>query len=94
MNGTRGKLRGISGSANWKELAAVQAANEENRGGGERGSNGLNGIRDEGRATKGSEALEKGTVTRAGSTKMAEATAGLSGFWQQDMLHWAMAAIS
>jgi len=34
------------------------------------------------------------TVAGAGSTKIADATAGRSGLWQQDMLHWAMPGIS
>ena len=73
-------MRGTSGSANWKGLAAVQAATEGNRGGGERGSNELREFRDEGSATKGSKSVEDETVRGAGSTKIAGATAGRSGF--------------
>ena len=73
-------MRGTSGSANWKGLAAVQAATEGNRGGGERGSNELREFRDEGGATKGSKSVEDEIVRGAGSTKMAGATAGRSGF--------------
>ena len=79
MNQRAEKMRGTSGSANWKELAAVQAATEGNRGGGERGSNELTEFRSEGSATNVSKSVEDETVRGEGSTKMAGATAGRSG---------------
>lgn len=75
------------------ELAAVQAAGGENRGGGERGSNELKEFCNEGSARKGSKTVENETETGEGSTKMAGATAGRSGWWQQSMLHCAMPGI-
>jgi hypothetical protein len=77
-----------------KGTCRVQAAAEENRGGGERGSNELTEFRDEGSATNASKSVEDEAVRGAGSTKMAGATAGRSGLWQQDMLHCAIVAIS
>jgi hypothetical protein len=89
------KMRGMSGSVNWKKkLAVVQAATEGNRGGGERGSNELTELCGPERAVNDSKVAIAETETGAGRTKIAGATAGWSGLWQQDMLHCANSAIS
>jgi hypothetical protein len=87
-------MREASESADEKELAGVQAASEEIRGGGERGSNELTVFRDPGRETSGSKPASEETGKGAGGTKMSEVSAGRSGFWQQDTLQVDMADMS
>src|SRR5690349_888667 len=94
VNWTRGKMRGMSESANWKRICRGQAARSENRGGGERGSNELTELCGPERAANNSKFANTEIVAGAGSTKMAGATAGRSGLLQQDMLHWAVPGIS
>ena len=94
INWTRRRMRGTSEYLKWTDLAAVQAAIEENRGGGERGSDEPTEFCTPERAINGSECAVAGTVTRTGSTKVTGVTAGLSGLWQQDMLHCATEDIS
>jgi len=86
-------MRGTDESANGKGLAAVQAARHENRGGGERGSEERTELCEAEKAINGSKFAATETLTGAGSTKMAGATVGRSGLWQQDMLHCPMAVM-
>jgi len=89
----RQNVCGMSESAELEEVAAVQAAGAEVRGGGERGSIELTESFDPGRGTSNSKLVEAETVMGAGSTKMTGASAGRSGLWQHDMLHCVMVSM-
>lgn len=77
-----------------EELAVVQAARGENRGGGDRGSNELKGFFGWEVAVNDSKVAIAETESGTGRTKIAGAIAGRSGLWQQDMLHCVRPGIS
>jgi len=75
-------------------MAVLYATEEKSRGGGERGSI------ERGESWECSETMPEAELAGAessngsGKTKITEATAALSGLWQQDMLQAVMLAMS